>query len=74
MAKEITIPNKYSDFANVFLKESAAELPKHFDINKHAIDLKPGKQLLYSPIYSLGLVELKTLKMYTETNLANSFI
>ena len=43
-------------------------------MNKHAIKLEEGKQLLFGPIYSLGLVELKTLKTYIETNLANGFI
>ena len=38
------------------------------------MELKKGKQLLYKPIYSLGPVELKTLKTYIETNLANCFI
>ena len=33
-----------------------------------------GKQPPYGPIYSLGPVELKTLKTYIKTNLANAFI
>ena len=33
-----------------------------------------GKEPSYGPIYSLGLIELKTLKTYINTNLANSFI
>ena len=32
------------------------------------------KQPPYGPIYSLGSVELETLKTYIETNLANGFI
>lgn len=40
----------------------------------HAIDLEPDKLSFYGPIYSLGLIELKTLKVYIETNLANGFI
>ena len=43
-------------------------------MNKHAIELKEGKQLPFGPIYSLGPVELETLKTYIETNLANGFI
>ena len=31
-------------------------------------------QSLYSPIYSLGPIEFKTLKAYIENNLANGFI
>ena len=50
------------------------ELPENIGINKHAIKQKKDKQPLFGPIYSLGLVELKTLKTYIKTNLANSFI
>ncbi len=74
MAEEVTIRVEYSDFADVFSKESAAELPEQSDINEHVINLDPGKQPPYRPIYSLGPIELETLKTYIETNLANSFI
>ena len=40
------------------------ELPKLAGINHQAIDLIENKQTLYSPIYSLGPVELETLKTY----------
>ena len=66
--------DEYLDFADVFSPDLATELPKHTEINTHAIDLKKDKQPPYEPIYSLGLVELETLKTYIETNLANSFI
>ena len=49
-------------------------LPEHTGINDHAIKLEDSKQPPYKQIYSLGLVELKTLKTYIETNLANGFI
>ena len=68
------VPAKYSDFADVFSPDLATELPEHTKINTHAIDLEEGKQPLYGPIYSLGPVELETLKTYIETNLANGFI
>ena len=74
VAEEVTIPAEYSDFADVFLKESAAELPGPSDINEHAISLEPGRQPPYEPIYSIRPVELETLKNYIETNLAHSFI
>ena len=74
IAKEVTVPAEYLDFVDVFLKESADVLPKHIEINKHAIELEDGKQPPYRPIYSLDPVELETLKTYIETNLANSFI
>ena len=43
-------------------------------LNEHAIDLKDTKQPLYRPIYSLGLVELETLKTYIKINLKTGFI
>ena len=70
----VAIPAEYSDFEDVFSKESATVLPEHTEINTHAIDLEEGKQPPYGPIYSLGPVELETLKTYIETNLANDFI
>ena len=33
VTEEFTIPVEYSDFAYVFLKESASELPERSDIN-----------------------------------------
>ena len=72
--KEVTIPSKYADYIDVFSPDSAAELPEHTGINDYSIDLMDHKQPLYSPIYSLGPLELETLKIYIETNLANGFI
>ena len=43
-------------------------------MNEHAIKLEEDKQLPFRPIYSLGLVELETLKTYIKNNLANGFI
>ena len=43
-------------------------------MNEHAIELEKDKQPLFRPIYSLGPVELETLKIYIKTNLANNFI
>ena len=36
--------------------------------------LEESKQLLFGPIYSLGQMELETLKIYIKINLASSFI
>ena len=70
----VTVPEEYSDYADVFSEKLAAVLPEHTETNTHAIELEEGKQPLYGPIYSLGPVELETLKTYIETNLANGFI
>ena len=74
LAKEVTILVEYSDFADVFSEKSANIFPAQTKVNEHAIELEEGKQPPYRPIYSLGPVELKTLKTYIETNLANGFI
>ena len=68
------VPAEYFDNNNVFLAENAAELPENTGMNEHTIELEKGKQPLFGPIYSLGPVELETLKTYIETNLANGFI
>ena len=50
------------------------ELPENTGINEHAIELVESKQPPYGPIYSLGPVELETLKAYIETHLKTGFI
>ena len=49
-------------------------LPERTELNEHAIDLEDGKQPPYGPIYSLGPVELETLKTYIKTHLKTGFI
>ena len=65
---------KYFDYSDIFLAEYVAKLPENTGINKHAIKLEEGKQPSFGPIYSLGSIELETLKIYIKTNLANGFI
>ena len=65
---------EYSDFADVFFLELTSELFEQIEINDHTIKLVDDWQLSYRPIYSLRLIELETLKIYIETNLANGFI
>ena len=66
--------DEYTDFADVFSPDLAAKLPEHTGINDHAIKLVDGQQPPYGSIYSLGPVELETLKAYIEINLVNGFI
>ena len=68
------VPAEYSDYSNVFLAEHAARLLENTRMNEYAIELEEGKQPRFGPIYSLGPVELETLKTYIKTNLANGFI
>ena len=65
---------EYADYADVFSFDLAMELPENTGINEHAIELQDGKQPPYGPIYSLGPVELETLKTYIETHLKTGFI
>ena len=74
VAEEVKIPTEYSDFSDVFSEEKASILPEATEMNQHAIELQEGHQPPYGPIYSLGPVELETLKTYIKTNLANGFI
>jgi hypothetical protein len=58
---------------DVFSKTKAETLAPHRPID-HAIDLEPGFKIPYGRIYNLPEFELRTLKTYIETNLANGFI
>ena len=69
-----SIPTEYYDFADVFSPELTSELPEHTRINDHAIKLVDNWQPPYGPIYSIGSIELETLKTYIENNLKNGFI
>ena len=74
LVKEVRIPDKYSDFADVFSEEKALMLPERIELNEHVIDLEDGRQPPYGLIYSLGPVELEILKTYIETHLETGFI
>ena len=74
LTEEVKIPDKYSDFADVFSEEKALVLPECTDINEHAIKLEDDKQPPYGLIYGLRLVELVTLKIYIKTHLKTGFI
>ncbi len=68
------VPGEYADFADIFSPKFTAELPEYTGTNDHAIELVDDRQPPYGPIYSLGPVELETLKAYIKNNLANGFI
>ena len=70
----IKILIKYSNYSNVFLVKNIVELSENTGINEYTIKLEKSKQSSFRSIYSLRLVELKTLKIYIKSNLANSFI
>ncbi len=70
----IKVPSEYANFVDVFLPKLATELPKYIGINDHAIKLVDDWQPPYGSIYSLGPVELETLKAYIKNKSAHGFI
>ena len=70
----IEIPPEYIDYADIFSPDLAMELPENTGIKEHVIELVQGQQPPHDPIYSLGLVELETLKAYIKTHLKTGFI
>ena len=68
------VPAKYSDFSDVFSAEETLILPEQTELNEHAIKVVDGKQPSYGLIYSLGPVQLETLKTYIKTHLKTRFI
>ena len=68
------IPPEYAHYTDIFSPVLAIELPENSGINEHTIELSEGKQPHYGLIYSLGLVEMETLKVYIETYLKTGFI
>ena len=65
---------EYVDYANVFFPDLAMTLPENTSIKEYAIKLVKDKQPPYSPIYTLGQVELETTKAYIKTHLKTRFI
>ena len=74
VAEKVTVLAKYLDFANLCPEKSANVLLEQTGVNKHVIELERNKEPPYRPIYNLRPAELKSLKIYIETNLANAFI
>ena len=74
LTEEVKIPDKYSDFINIFSEEKALVLSKGTEFNEYAINLEDSKQPSYGPIHSLGLIELEILKTYIKIYLKTGFI
>ena len=70
----MTVSTEYFNYSNIFSAKYVAELLRYTRINDHAIKLEKNKQPLFKLIYSLGSIELKTLKTYIKTDLVNDFI
>ena len=74
IAEKVKVSIKYLNFSDIFLEKKTSILLKATNLNQHIIKLQKYQQLLYRSIYSLGLVELVTLKTYVETKLGTGFI
>ncbi len=68
------ISNEYTDFAYIFSPKLVIELYEPMEINNYTIKLINNWLPPYSPIYSLGPLELETMKTYIKKNLVNGFI
>ena len=69
----VQLPKKYTEFSDVFDKVKANRLPEHRPYDC-PIDLQPGKEPPWGPIYNLSPTELEVLREYIDENLANGFI
>ena len=69
----IQIPKKYEEYVDVFDKVKASVLPKHHPYDC-PLDLQPGQEPPWGPIYNLSPTELEVLRAYIEENLAQGFI
>jgi hypothetical protein len=67
------LPQSIQYFQDVFSASNAGKLAPHRDIDL-AIELQPGKEPPYGPIYPLSQTELAALREFLEENLAKGFI
>jgi len=68
-----SVPPEYRDYADVFSKAKASELPPHRDYDLK-IDLEEGASPPLGTLYSLSPVELSALRTFIDENLATGFI
>ena len=68
-----TIPLEYHEFADLFSKKKADELPPHQPYD-HTIPLESGKAPPFGPIYKLSPLELEAVRVYVKENLRKGFI
>ena len=66
-------PDYVQEYADVFSEEAAGVLPAHAD-HDHAIELAPGSNPPYRPIYNLSEPERAVLRDYIKTALAKGWI
>jgi hypothetical protein len=76
--KTITDPKtklnrEYWDLLDLFSRQKADQLPEHRPYD-HKIELTPGSQPTYGPLYAMSENELKVLRKYLTEHLAKGFI
>ena len=59
------LPSCYKRYMKVFEEKIASQLPPHRQWD-HAIDIKPGENAPWGPIYALSQDQLKALRVYLE--------
>jgi hypothetical protein len=67
------IPPEYHEFADVFSKAKASQLPPHRE-HDLKIDLEEGTSPPLGTLYSLSVTELEALRTFLDENLTNGFI
>jgi len=67
------LPESLQSYIDVFSTTNAKQLAPHRDIDL-AIELQPGKEPPYGPIYPLSQTELAALREFLEENLEKGFI
>jgi hypothetical protein len=72
--REVSLPAEYADFVDVFSEEGASELPEANSRVRHSIVVEADKQIPHGHIYPLSANELRVLREYIDTNLANGRI
>ena len=72
-SKNKLLPAKYREFSDVFDARKAGILPEHGPM-EHRIDLVPGKEVPWGPVYPLSESELLILREYLDTSLAKGWI
>ena len=62
------LPIEYRDYANVFSESEADKLPESSRVI-YLIEIEEGKEVLFSPIYTLSAKELRVLREYLESSI-----
>ena len=70
---EPSVPDHLKAYADVFSTIAAGLLPEHGRLD-HAIDIMPGKEVPYGPLYNLSAPELDVLRAYIEDATAKGWI